>query len=178
MRNLQTTTRRPTVLPPVTTPRAGDDDELLATWQLFRDAVQRVESGMAASLANGGVESTGFHEALGALCTAPDHRLPMSDLAARAGLSSGGMTKLADRLVDRGLVSRHHSTTDRRVVFAEVTAAGVAEYGRGARIYAAALRRELGGLERGHLVALRAACARLVPGRPGTRVTAAGARRD
>jgi DNA-binding MarR family transcriptional regulator len=48
----------------------------------------------------------------------------MSDLAAGAGLSAGGATRVVDRLVGRGLVTRDDCPTDRRVIRVELTAAG------------------------------------------------------
>ena len=52
------------------------------------------------------------------------HRMPMTRLAREAALSSGGFTKVADRLVERGLVRRERCDTDRRVVHAALTDAG------------------------------------------------------
>ena len=48
----------------------------------------------------------------------------MSDLAAGAGLSAGGATRVVDRLVGRGLVTRDDCPTDRRVIRVDLTAAG------------------------------------------------------
>ncbi len=55
----------------------------------------------------------------------PAHRLPMSRIAAETALTSGGFTKLADRLIAMGLVHRVRNDTDRRVVHLALTARGI-----------------------------------------------------
>ena len=58
------------------------------------------------------------------LLTATDHRMPMSRLARDAQMSSGGFTKLADRLCSTGLTQRVACEADRRVTYLELTPAG------------------------------------------------------
>lgn len=65
-------------------------------------------------------------EVLLRLVRTPGQRLAMSRIAREVALSSGGFTKVCDRLVARGLVRRVPSDEDRRVVHAELTAAGAA----------------------------------------------------
>lgn len=48
----------------------------------------------------------------------------MSDIADNIGSSYSATTAMIDRLVDKGLVKRVHSTTDRRVVTCELTPLG------------------------------------------------------
>ena len=64
------------------------------------------------------------YEVLLALSDAPDGRLRRVDLAAKVLLTQGGVTRLLGPLEREGLVSRAASPTDRRVVFAQLTAAG------------------------------------------------------
>ncbi|MEO8888125.1 MAG: MarR family transcriptional regulator [Jatrophihabitantaceae bacterium] len=74
------------------------------------------------------------------LLRAPDERLPMSRLARDLSMTSGGFTKLADRMARDGLIDRRGSSGDRRVVHAALTDRG-REIGRdGVRIYAEAIR--------------------------------------
>jgi DNA-binding MarR family transcriptional regulator len=54
----------------------------------------------------------------------PEHRAPMAKLARAASFSTGGFTKLADKLTKRGLVVRAACSEDRRVTFLEFTPAG------------------------------------------------------
>ncbi|RRO20016.1 MarR family transcriptional regulator [Saccharopolyspora rhizosphaerae] len=59
------------------------------------------------------------------LVRSPDHRMPMTKLAREAALSSGGFTKVADRLAKADLIRRVPSETDRRVTYAELTEHGL-----------------------------------------------------
>jgi DNA-binding MarR family transcriptional regulator len=53
-------------------------------------------------------------------------RLRMSELAARLGIGSSSASELADRLVEIGLLERHHAEDDRRQVVVSATADAVA----------------------------------------------------
>ena len=55
---------------------------------------------------------------------APEHRLRMSELARSVLLSQSGVTRLVDRLQQRGLVVREPCPEDRRVLYARLTADG------------------------------------------------------
>lgn len=52
--------------------------------------------------------------------------LHMSELVARLGVSLSTVSGLVERLVDQGLVSRHHDPADRRQVVVTATAPGAA----------------------------------------------------
>lgn len=54
----------------------------------------------------------------------PGRQLRITDLYTQTGLTSGGMTRLIDRLLERGLVERDTDPRDRRVVLARLTDAG------------------------------------------------------
>lgn len=55
---------------------------------------------------------------------APEHRLRMSELARSVLLSQSGVTRLVDRLQQRGLVVREGCPEDRRVLYARLTPDG------------------------------------------------------
>jgi len=55
----------------------------------------------------------------------PDNRLRMSDVAALARFSQSGMTRVVDRLQQRGLVQRVACGEDRRSWYAVATSAGL-----------------------------------------------------
>ena len=63
-------------------------------------------------------------ETLLRLMRSPDRRMAMAALAREAAFSTGGFTKIADRLATRGLVERAPCADDRRVVYLELTGAG------------------------------------------------------
>ena len=65
-----------------------------------------------------------YFSVLTLLLDAEDHRLPMSRIARDLAMTSGGFTKLADRMARDGLIDRRGSSGDRRVVFAALTEAG------------------------------------------------------
>jgi DNA-binding MarR family transcriptional regulator len=54
----------------------------------------------------------------------PEQRAPMAKLARATSFSTGGFTKLADKLARRGLVNRAPCAEDRRVTFLEFTEEG------------------------------------------------------
>ena len=66
------------------------------------------------------------YEVLLHLHWAPEHRMRMSELAESTLLSLSGITRLVDRLVQEGLVTRERSSEDRRGNYAVLTAAGYA----------------------------------------------------
>ena len=55
---------------------------------------------------------------------APEHRLRMADVSGALRLSKSGVTRLVDRLAERGLVVRAACPKDRRVVYAGLTGEG------------------------------------------------------
>ena len=65
------------------------------------------------------------YEVLLYLGGAPEHRLRMSELARSVLLSQSGVTRLVDRLQQRGLVVREPCPEDRRVLYARLTPDGV-----------------------------------------------------
>ena len=68
----------------------------------------------------------------------------MTELAQALSLTSGGITRLVDRMADEGLVERQNCPSDRRSVYVALTPAG---YER----LAVATREHLAGLDR-HLL--------------------------
>ncbi len=56
----------------------------------------------------------------------PRHELPAGELAAHTMVTTGGLTKRVDRLVERGLVRRHGAAADARRRLIRLTPAGVA----------------------------------------------------
>lgn len=58
------------------------------------------------------------------LCLWHDAPASATDLARRCGLDTGGLTRLVDRLVAKGLCERERSKVDRRVVYISLTGEG------------------------------------------------------
>ncbi len=66
---------------------------------------------------------------------APEGWVPVSQLADTVALTSGGLTRLVDRLETDGLVCRHRCPSDGRVVQLRLTPAGVARLGSALEIH-------------------------------------------
>lgn len=64
-------------------------------------------------------------EAMMRLGRSPDNQMSMSELAGQMVLTSGGATRLVDRLTDHGLVERVSCPSDRRVQWARLTDEGL-----------------------------------------------------
>jgi DNA-binding MarR family transcriptional regulator len=137
----------------VTSPDMSDDD-LLVSWELVTRAVARTQERVLSRIEEAGLPSQ-WVTALHLLLRTGDHRLPMSRLARDLSMTSGGFTKLADRMGQEGLIDRRNSSGDRRVVYAELTETGLQLARRTERQYKLALREHvLGVLSSDALLAL------------------------
>jgi DNA-binding MarR family transcriptional regulator len=108
-----------TSTPPFLTPAE------LAAWRGMLQVHARVTRALDAQMRAEHGLSVSSYEVLMFLADAPGHRLRMSEIADRALLSRSGMTRLVDRLVQLGYVTRCAAENDGRGAFAELTAAGL-----------------------------------------------------
>ena len=76
-------------------------------------------------------------------CT-PEQRLQMLVLAERLGVTRGGLTRIVDRLVERGWVSRERPAHNRREVYAAVTDDGARVLDHARTVYIRLLTETLG----------------------------------
>lgn len=74
---------------------------------------------------------------------APDGRLTMSRLSTNVALTTGGVTRLVDRMVDAGLVVRQNCPHDRRSVHVVLTPQGQAVLARAVSAHIDAIERHL-----------------------------------
>lgn len=118
------------------------DEKLIATWQTVIDGFTRAHRRVMAPVEASGLPEPHF-AALMLLSRADDHRLPMSRLAQELGMTSGGFTKLADRLARDGMIDRRNSVGDRRVVYAALTELGVTTVAAAESTYAGSVRRQV-----------------------------------
>lgn len=91
----------------------------------------------------------------------PERRMQMLDLADRLGVTRGGLTRMIDRLVERGWVDRDRPAHNRREVYAVVTEDGVRVAGRARAVYVEALMRTLGRLDEAALDGIATGMGRL-----------------
>jgi MarR family transcriptional regulator, 2-MHQ and catechol-resistance regulon repressor len=86
-----------------------------------------------------------FFDVLIHVGAAPDGRLTMSRLSSDVALTTGGVTRLVDRMADAGLVERQNCPNDRRSVHVVLTPQGRAVLGQ-------AVAAHIDGIDR-HLMA-------------------------
>ena len=99
------------------------------------------------------------------LSEAPEQRLRMADVSSTLRLSKSGVTRLVDRLSERGLVVRAACPSDRRVVYAGLTDEGRQAAAAAAPALAAGVAQQLAGrLSAADLDALTAAIRGLLAG--------------
>jgi DNA-binding MarR family transcriptional regulator len=116
-------------------------DHELAAWRGMLEAHARTTQILDAEMrAHHGLALSAY-EVLMFLADAPGHRLRMSEIADRVLLSRSGCTRLVDRLVDLGYVTRCAAETDGRGAFAELTQAGLAKLTAARRTHHDGIRR-------------------------------------
>ena len=136
------------------------DDDLARRWQDIARAAGRLQRLLERDLELDGVTAQWF-PVLELLLSAPEHRLPMSTLARELAMTSGGFSKLADRMAAEGLIDRRGASDDRRVVHAALTPAGLRAAKQARKAYVAALRRRVSGVTGAELTAAAAVLTRL-----------------
>jgi MarR family 2-MHQ and catechol resistance regulon transcriptional repressor len=101
------------------------EDPRITLMGLFTEAYDALSERVAQQIAQHQLNGAEF-EALLRLSRSPGQCLRMSDLAAQAGLTNSGATRLVDRLAARGLIARENNPLDRRGTTAVITATGLA----------------------------------------------------
>jgi DNA-binding MarR family transcriptional regulator len=100
------------------------DDEIVTWWGLVIEGYHATQDRLMAEIGERFNLAPASFDILVRLVRTPGHRMPMTKLAKEAALSSGGFTKVADRLVASGLIQREPCDTDRRVTYAVLTEEG------------------------------------------------------
>jgi DNA-binding MarR family transcriptional regulator len=98
----------------------------MAAWHALIHAHAKIVRQLEAELEAEHGLSLPAYEVLAHLSEAPKRRLRMSELASFAVLTPSGLTRLVDKLVRDGLVERLRCEADARVVYAVLTADGLA----------------------------------------------------
>lgn len=101
------------------------DDDRITAFGMFVEAYTGILNRLADQLGDHGLSLVEF-EVLIRLSRSDGHQLRMSDLAAQTSLSTSGVTRVVDRMERAGLLCRQACETDRRALYATVTAAGLA----------------------------------------------------
>ena len=117
------------------------DDERLSTWVSLLEAHAVLMDKLERELTAAGGPPLAFYDVMVQLQDAPDHRLTMKQLADAVLLSKSGVTRLVDRMMAAGYVTRDSCATDRRVVYAKLTSKGLNAFKK-------AMPKHLGDIER------------------------------
>jgi MarR family transcriptional regulator, 2-MHQ and catechol-resistance regulon repressor len=140
------------------TPR---DEALISTFGRLLEAQSTLVRQLGRSLEQqAGLPHTWF-EVLLRIGRSDGGQISMSALAQQVALTSGGITRLVDRMIDAGLVRRVPCPTDRRVSFAALTEQGQQALSRAVTLHAEDLRRVFDGFSEKDLRRLDALLDRL-----------------
>lgn len=105
-------------------PVPGVDDPAITTYGRLLEVSRRLEAVFARTITDcAGLPGPRF-ELLLRLGRTPGEQLTMSELAEQLGVTSGGATRLVDKVAADGLVVRRPCVTDRRVHHVALTEAG------------------------------------------------------
>lgn len=113
-------------VPSAPPPPCGVDDPRIHTFGLLLEAHAQLTRQLDADLQDSDGISLQTFEVLLRISRSEWGRMTMSELAAGVSLTTGGVTRLADRLEKDGLVQRVSCPTDRRVVYLALTDHGLA----------------------------------------------------
>lgn len=105
-------------------PPCGVDDPRIRTFGLLLEAYSQLTRQLDADLQDSDGISLQTFEVLLRISRSPMGHMTMSELAEGVSLTTGGVTRLADRLEKDGLVERRSCPTDRRVVHLCLTTQG------------------------------------------------------
>jgi MarR family transcriptional regulator, 2-MHQ and catechol-resistance regulon repressor len=124
-------------------PVPGVDDPAISTYGRLMEVARRLDHVFERTIREeGGMPGPRF-ELLLRLGRSPGDELTMSELAAQLGVTSGGATRLVDRVAADGLVERRPCESDRRVHHVRLTDAGRQRLGEVLALHRRDLAREL-----------------------------------
>ncbi|MFC9846512.1 MarR family winged helix-turn-helix transcriptional regulator [Streptomyces sp. NPDC060223] len=124
-------------LPPSVPGESPSSEELVEAWTTIVLTYNRVSRDLTGKVeAATGVPGRSF-DVLVRLLRAGDQPVSLTKLSRTISVSSGGFTKLADRLEQAGLIERQPSASDRRVTNAVLTPAGRAQAEQGLAVFVA-----------------------------------------
>lgn len=107
------------------TPQNSINDERITEFGLLVEASRRLMRVIETSLRVSHDLTAVEFEAMIRIGRSPERQMSMSDLAGQMVLTSGGITRLVDRLSTAGFVTRVACPSDRRVQWAHLTELGL-----------------------------------------------------
>lgn len=101
-------------------------DNQLQMWLAFIRTFVRVQRRLTEEMKEKNDLPIAWYDVLVHLYHGPDDGLKMQDLADQMVMSNSGLTRLLDRMIEKGVVKRELCEDDRRVIFAVLTEEGTA----------------------------------------------------
>lgn len=139
--------------------RASDSE--LGAWRAFLRAGTTSALALEAALADTGVSHSEY-DVLVNVATGPRDGLRPTELAERVLITKSGLTRLLDRLVERGYIERRACASDRRGQLIVLTSDGRRAFRRAAPNVVRAIGTIFGeGFTERDVLALRVACERI-----------------
>jgi DNA-binding MarR family transcriptional regulator len=117
----------------------------MRAWQALMHAYHQVIRTLDRELREEHDLALAAYDVLLRLARAPGRALRMTDLAQRVMLSPSGLTRLVDRLVAKGLITRETDPEDGRVALARLTEDGLRHLRRAARTHLRGIREHFTG---------------------------------
>ena len=137
--------------------------EALQAWTAVCEVVDRVRVALNRDLQRGAGLTLADNLVLCQVAMAPGKRLRMVDIAGLLTIGKSAVTKTADRLEERGLITRERDPSDRRTVYATLTAEGEKTFAAAQPTFADAVQRHFAGqLDQGDIRQLRVLSERIL----------------
>ena len=130
------------------------DDALISTFGRLVEAQSALGRQLGRSLEQECGLSHSSYEALLRIARTDGGQISMSALAQQVALTSGGITRLLDRLIAADYVTRVPCATDRRVQYAALTATGKRKLEHASGVHARNLRQVFDGFSKSDLEVL------------------------
>lgn len=130
------------------------DDRLITTFGRLVEAYSQLERRLGPAMESHSGLPLAWFEVLIRLARSQDGQLTMGALAGQIALTTGGVTRLVDRMQNSGYVERRPCPTDRRVSYVGITDDGRQILGKAATEHARNLNDVFAGFSKQDLTTL------------------------
>lgn len=126
-------------------PMTGERPEALQAWTALCEVVDQVRIVINRDLQRHAGLTLADNLVLCQVAMAPGKRLRMVDIAGLLTIGKSAVTKTVDRLEEHGLITRERDRSDRRTVYATLTAEGEKTFAAAQPVFADAVQRHFAG---------------------------------
>jgi len=145
----------------------GERPEALQAWTALCEVVDQVRVALNRDLQRSAGLTLADNLVLCQVAMAPGKRLRMVDIAGLLTIGKSAVTKTVDRLEERGLITRERDRSDRRTVYAALTAEGEKIFAAAQPVFADAVQHHfVGQLDQGEIRQLRVLSERILQQTP------------